>query len=150
MTRRPLRTTAVEKPVTTGQRIRFARLDCNLSQQALAAGISSITKVKIGKSLVSSWETDVVDTPSHSNLSAIQAVTGFAVEWLATGKGDQRASIRSSELDVDRLKLILKAIDPDRAGIPREARTIALLYKVLASTPTIPPSLLAEMAQNTK
>ena len=150
MTRRPLRTAAVEKPVTTGQRIRFARLECNLSQQALAAGVASITKSKVSKSTVSTWETELVNVPSHSNLRAIQAVTGFAVEWLTTGKGDQRASIRSGDLDADRLQVILKAIDPDRADIAREARIIALLYKVLASTPSIPPTLLAEMAQSTK
>lgn len=150
MTKRPLRTAAVAHPRTTGARIRYARLDCNLSQEAFAAGISSITKVKIGKSLVSQWETDSIASPSHANLNAIQAVTGFSVEWLATGSGDQRATVRSSELDVDRLKLILKAIAPDRTGIPREARAIALLYKVLADSPSMSPPLLAEMARNIK
>ncbi|MGO1073599.1 helix-turn-helix domain-containing protein [Lysobacter sp. CA199] len=150
MTKRPLRTAAVAHPRTTGARIRYARLDSNLSQEALAAGISSITKVKIGKSLVSQWECDSIASPSPANLFAIQAVTGFSVEWLATGSGEQRANVRSAELDIDRLKLVLKAIAPDRTGIPREARAIALLYKVLTSSPSMSSPLLAEMAQGIK
>ncbi|WP_394539875.1 hypothetical protein PRJ39_04550 [Lysobacter enzymogenes] len=116
----------------------------------MAAGIGNLTNVKISKALVSNWENDIIVSPNHANLSAIQAITGFAVEWLATGKGEQKATLRSSELDIDRLKLILKAIAPERAGHAREARAIALLYKVLADTPKMPPALLAEIAEKTK
>lgn len=150
MSKRPLRTAPVANPTTTGERIRYARLACNLSQPALAAGIGNLTNVKISKALVSNWENDIIVSPNHANLSAIQAITGFAVEWLATGKGEQKATLRSSELDIDRLKLILKAIAPERTGHAREARAIALLYKVLADTPKMPPALLAEIAEKTK
>lgn len=150
MTKRPLRTAAVAHPRTTGARIRYARLDSNLTQEAFAAGISRITKVKISKGLVSQWESDTIVSPGPTNLFAIQAVTGFSVEWLTTGLGEQRANVQSPELDVDRLKLILKAIAPDRTGIPREARAIALLYKVLTSSPSMPAPLLTEMAQSIK
>lgn len=150
MSKRPLRTAPVAKPTTTGERIRYARLACNLTQPALAAGIAQLTNAKISKALVSNWENDVIVSPNHANLSAIQAITGFAVEWLATGKGEQKATLRSSDLDIDRLERILKAIAPGRTGHAREARVIALLYKVLADTPKMPPALLAEIAQNSK
>lgn len=155
MKSRPLRTAAVDKPKTLGQRIRFARLSCNLSQDAFAKRISKITEVYVRKGHVSQWETDEIETPSHANLSAIHAVTGFDVNWLATGKGDQRQpfspkpdAIKSDAIDEGRLALVLAAIYPDRPDITRDARVVALLYQVLTSTPTMAPPVLAQLAQS--
>lgn len=153
MKSRPLRTSAVDKPKTLGQRIRFARLSCNLSQEAFAKRISGITEVYVRKGHVSQWETDEIENPSHANLSAIQAITGFDVHWLATGKGNQRLSpksdaIKSDAIDEGRLALVLAAIYPDRPDITRDARVVALLYQVLTSTPTMAPPVLAQLAQS--
>lgn len=148
MNSRPLRTAAVSKPKTTGERIRFARLACNLSQDGLATRIAAITDASVRKGHVSQWEKGIIESPSYVNLGAIQAVTGFSIQWLTTGKGDQRVSLKSDAIDEARLAQVLSAIYPDRSDIARDARVAALLYQVLTDTPTMAPALVAQLAKN--
>lgn len=152
MSSRPLRTTAVQKPRTQGERIRYARIESNLSQSQLARGVSSYAKSKITKSLVSQWERDSVANPNNANMLGVQMVTGFAVQWLVNGRGPQRLVIPSADpnniapLDVSRLARAMKAANPTLEDPEGRARTVAALYDLLGDTPDIAPALLARFA----
>lgn len=149
---RPLRTSLVQKPRTQGERIRFARITNNLSQQQLASAVGAISKQKVSKSLVSKWELDGVANPNGVNMLAIQAVTGFTTQWLVTGRGAQRAEIPSkaelAALVPERLAKALEATLPRSATINwlDEARVVAALYDMLSDTPEIAPALLSRFA----
>ncbi|MCR6496203.1 helix-turn-helix domain-containing protein [Thermomonas sp. S9] len=77
---RPLRTTLPQNPKTQGERIRYARISSNLTQQQLAQAVGRITKSVIDKATVSKWEGDSTSNPTNANMLAIQAVTGFSVQ----------------------------------------------------------------------
>lgn len=152
---RALRTASVPKPRTQGERIRYARIACNLSQQSLASAVAAISKQKISKSLVSKWELDGVANPNGANMLAIQAITGFSTQWLVTGKGPQRAEIPTpaalAPLDIDRLAKALAAAEPG-LGVDyvETARVVSALYDMLSDTPEIAPALLARFATTLK
>jgi len=149
---RPLRTSLIQKPRTQGERIRYARISCGLSQQQLADGVSKISKMRASKSLVSKWELDGVNNPNNANMLAIQAVTGFAVEWLVNGRGAMRVAIPTTKetapLNVAYLAKALEAACPDR---PMEyqatARVVVPLYEILCDTPEIAMPVLLRFAE---
>lgn len=148
---RALRTTALQKPRTQGERIRFARVACNLSQEQLGKAISAISKQKVSKSLVSKWERDGVSNPNNSNMLALQAATGFSVEWIVNGRGPQRAQIPSQrETEPLNPALLAKALAGAAPNVTMDytdvARVAASLYRVLSDTPELEPAILAAFA----
>jgi transcriptional regulator with XRE-family HTH domain len=152
MSVRPLRTTAVQKPTTQGERIRFARIACNLSQPQLARAVSQISKSKVTKSLVSQWERDSVANPNNANMLAIQAVTGHSLEWLVSGRGPQKVSLpkatadSSAPLDAQRLARCFLAVNPALEMPLEKARTVAALYDLLGDTPDMSTVTLQRLA----
>lgn len=148
---RPLRTQAPLKPRTQGERIRYARLNCGLTQQQLADAVSAISNMRVSKSLVSKWELDGVNNPNNANMLALQAVTGFDVTWLVTGRGAQRVSMpdrkHSNPLDPDRLAKALAAAAPGlRIDYATTARVASELYEILTDTPEVAPAVLERFA----
>ncbi|MGO1000736.1 helix-turn-helix domain-containing protein [Lysobacter sp. CA196] len=147
MNRRHLRTVAVLDPQTLGQRIRFARTENNLTQEDLAAGIGKLTRSsKINKSLISIWEKGGVSSPTHANLMAVQSITGFSAKWLATGVGERKMRLTSTDLNVERLTQVLKALNPEAPNPRGEALAISVLYKILTDNPDTPAATLDQVA----
>lgn len=139
------------KPRTKGQRIRYARIACNLSQPQLAKAVGQISKTPVSKSLVSQWERDQVKNPTNDNMLAVQAVTGFALEWLVNGRGPQRVSLSKAAasigtLDHARLGRALEAAMPDLEDPKGVASVVASLYELLADAPDVSGTVLARFA----
>ncbi len=154
MSIRPLRTSAAENPRTQGERIRFARLAMDLSQGQFAERLGRSGGGKISKSLVSMWERGGIKNPNNANLLAIQAVTGFAMEWLISGKGPQKVTIPSTRRDataaaIDRelLARAIAAVAPAGTDAANFARMIGGLYDLLGDTPDLSDELLARFAK---
>lgn len=140
----------MERYRTLGERIRYARSSVGLSQGQLAAALRPITKTKVGKSLISQWERDVIHNPNNETMLAIQAVTGFSLDWLVRGKGPERVSIPTSAttaratIDHARLARAMRAAAPD---LPESlARTVGDLYDLIGDTPDISDALLDRIA----
>lgn len=150
---RALRTAPVKHPKTQGERIRFARQSCGLSQSAFGKAIGAISKMQISKSLVSKWELDGVANPNNANLLAMQAVTGYAFDWFVQGGPPRRVEIPSangsSPLNPELLSRALRAAEPE-LEIDYEAagRVMAPLYDVLLDTPEIEAGMLARFAKS--
>lgn len=71
--------------VTLAERIRKAREDAGLTQDGLA------DEVGVYQGTVSDWETGATQRISLSHLKAVARVTGFALDWLRTEAGPERA-----------------------------------------------------------
>lgn len=148
---RPLRTQLPQQVDTIGRRIRFARISSGLSQPSLARAIAQITKTKCSTSLVSKWELDQIGNPNNATMLALQAVTGFALTWLVSGKGPRRVELPTPrELEALRPELLARALE---AAMPKlgldyghAAQVASKLYGILTDTPDIPPELLARFA----
>jgi transcriptional regulator with XRE-family HTH domain len=76
---------------TVGARIAAARQAAGLSQSDLAREVG-VTRGAAGQ-----WEAGTTQ-PSSANLGKIALATGFAYEWLATGRGRPRSNESSEEL----------------------------------------------------
>lgn len=154
MNTRPLRTHALQNPRTQGERIRYARLHLDISQDELARRVRQTGGGKVSKSLVSQWERDSVKNPNNANLLAIAAVTGFTPTWLIHGKEPKRQTVASrgevAGIDVDRLTRAIaaakSALDADALMPSRAARVIAALYETLMDAPGLDDSTLATFA----
>lgn len=151
MSTRPLRTQSVAKPRTQGERIRVARIAANLSQPQLARAVSQITKTKVSKSLVSQWERDDVANPNNASMLAIQSVTGFAMEWLVSGRGPQRYSLAPvgeavRGLNQELLSRAFMAVCPEVDKPETKAKVIGALYDLLAEAPDTADSALQRLA----
>lgn len=146
MSTRPLRTESIGTPRTQGQRIRFARIAAELSQEALGEQIQKAGGSKASKSLISQWERDGVKNPTNDNLFAIQAVTGFSAQWIATGKGDPKAKVApASKLNTEALSRALAAVMPG-ADSAKNADIVADLYDALIDSPDITDKALSSLA----
>ena len=146
MTSRPLRTTAPINPRTRGERIRYARITAGMTQQGLADLIRKAGGTGVSKSLVSQWESGGVKDPTNDNLFAIGAVTGYSAEWLATGRGEMRASVAAAQsFDTRALARVLEAVAPD-AGIAAKAAIVAALYDVVIDSPDVTDAQLSSFA----
>lgn len=149
---RPLRTDLPVNPRTRGERLRYARISNNLSQQQFARGIKQIAGGSVSKSMVSQWEVGGVKNPSNANMLAIQSITGFSMEWIVNGRGPQRVSLPSSDpnniapLDVVRLAKAMKAANPGLEDADVRAKVVAGLYDLLGDTPDVSPAHLARFA----
>lgn len=75
--------------LSIAERVRMARENASLSCAQLAR------QVGVRPSAAVQWEADGGTTPSVENLSRIAAITGFAFEWLATGRGQKDAGSQS-------------------------------------------------------
>jgi transcriptional regulator with XRE-family HTH domain len=137
---------------TFGERIRYARTQSGLSQSELARGIARITKNKITKSLVSAWETEKIKNPQNTTLLAIQAVTGFRMEWLVTGKGNERVSLDSplpqgsADLDLAKLERAIATAVTTGGESGAVARVAAGLYQMLVESPDLKAPALSRLA----
>lgn len=154
MSTRPLRTYALENPRSQGQRIRYARLHIEVSQDELAKRVRKISGGKVSKSLVSQWERDSINNPNNANILAIAAVTGFTPEWLITGKGSMRQTVASRQeaAATDGVRLAravaaaMKAMKVSGVDARRAARVIGGLYDTLLDAPELDDSTLATFA----
>ncbi|MFL4599781.1 MULTISPECIES: helix-turn-helix domain-containing protein [Stenotrophomonas] len=146
-TSRPLRTAAPSNPRTQGERIRFARISANLSQEQLGMQVNKAGGSSVTKSLVSQWERDGVKNPTNDNLFAIEAVTGFSAQWISSGRGPQKAKAASTvRLDTHALERALAAALPDNGKHADLAQVVAGLYDVLMDTPDVSDKTLASFA----
>lgn len=135
---------------TQGDRLRYARRMSGLSLDQMATAIRHITKSKVSKSLISQWERGAVNNPQNENILAVQAITGFSVEWLVRGRGPQKVALSdaqstaTSTIDAPRLARAMQAASPDLPE--RLARTVADLYDLIGDTPDISDAILARFA----
>lgn len=142
---RPLRTSLPQNPQTQGERIRYARISSNLTQQQLATAVGKITKTAIDKATVSKWEGDSTSNPTNANMLAIQAVTGFSMSWLVNGRGEMRvAHAQHSGLQVAVLGRAMRATfgEVDDA-IPA---AVATLYDLILDAPSVSDAVLKRTA----
>lgn len=134
-TRDPRLTDSSPAPKTQGERIRYARVACGLSQGQLAKAVSLITKNSVTKSQVSQWERDSIKNPTNANMLGIQAATGFSMRWLVSGRGDPKATMEPvtavGTIDRDRLQRAITGVLPTLPGIEEKAQRIAAWYEVL-------------------
>lgn len=142
---RPLRTALPQNPQTQGERIRYARISSNLTQQQLAQAVGKITKSVVDKATVSKWEGDSTSNPTNANMLAIQAVTGFAMPWLVNGHGEMRTSTAAhSGLQVEVLARAMRAAIGDvPAGAPA---AVATLYDLILDAPGVSEAVLQRTA----
>lgn len=142
---RPLRTTLPQEPRTQGERIRYARISANLTQQQLADAVSKITKGEISKATVSKWEGDSTANPTNANMLAIQAVTGFSMPWLVTGRGEMRVSTTPhAGLKIEALARALRAALGEEAS--RSVAAVATLYDLILDAPGVSDAVLQRTA----
>lgn len=140
---------------TFAARVKKARLQCGLSQAALAKSINHITKGKVSASLVSQWELGKVKNPQLETLSALVAITGFSHDWLATGKGPEKANLAEA------LAAQQRTVPLDRAAVARAVRivwgakpktadaaaeVILALYDIIVESPGTDDAALRRMA----
>lgn len=142
---RPLRTSIPQNPQTQGERIRYARISSNLTQKQLAQAVGKITKTAIDKGTVSKWEGDSTSNPTNANMLAIQAVTGFAMTWLVTGRGEMRATQTAhTGLQVAVLGRAMRAtfgeVDDAMPG------AVATLYDLILDAPSVSDAVLKRTA----
>lgn len=141
---------------TQGERIRYARKDAGLSQTELARAIAHLTGRKISGALISQWENDITKNPELNGMLALEAITGFRLEWIVAGKPPEKhGADYESGLDatprVDARRLeralvaTLKAVGhkPDPATV---AACAAALYDVLTDTPELGDAAVTRMA----
>jgi transcriptional regulator with XRE-family HTH domain len=144
-TARPLRTTLPQTPRTQGERIRYARISANLTQQQLADAVSKITNGDISKATVSKWEGDATSNPTNANMLAIQAVTGFSMSWLVTGRGEMRVSTAPHVgIQEKALERALRAVFGESAG--SKAHAVATLYDLIIDAPGVSDAVLQRTA----
>ena len=142
---RPLRTSLPDSPRTQGERIRYARITSNLTQQQLAQAVAKITKGVIDKGSVSKWESDSTSNPTNANMLAIQAVTGFSVQWLVHGRGEMRASsAKHVGLDAAALGRAMRAVIPGVTD--QQASAAATLYDLILDAPGVSETTLQRTA----
>ena len=84
-------------------RIRETRESRGLTQAALGA------QLQVTRSQVTLWETGGRN-PSPTSLTHIARALGVEVEWLATGKGPQRASSPLGGIDPKLHELVVEAV----------------------------------------
>lgn len=138
---RELRTTQPTSPKTLGERIRYARIACDMSITALADRIRALGGSSVDKSLVSRWERDTVKSLSSHNMAALCAATGFAYEWIASGRGPMRSTPNINSSAIARA---IRTLAPDMTD--KEIGAISGLYDVLVASPSLPDSALAAIA----
>lgn len=140
-----MRTSLPVNPATQGERIRYARISANLTQQQLADAVSKLTKGAVDKGTVSKWEGDTTSNPTNANILAIQAVTGFSVTWLVHGRGEMRVSaMRSESLNLDVLTRAIRVVAPNLAASVVVA--IGAVYDLILDAPDVSDSVLARTA----
>ncbi|MBV9654386.1 MAG: helix-turn-helix domain-containing protein [Acetobacteraceae bacterium] len=101
-----------------GARIRSARKDLQLTQDALA------TAVGVTRSAVAQWETDRAGQIT-GNLTRIAAVLGVNVEWLVHGTDLRAPSNAASGDELAMLRLYRECAPEDRQFLLRTARKLA-------------------------
>lgn len=144
---------ALNRPLRSlGDRIRHARTENGLSQAELARAVARITRNKISKSLVSAWETGKIQNPQNATLIAVQAVTGYRVEWMVTGKAPERVApgeiqpVALNGLDLPKLEKAIAAAIPLGADAVGTARAAIALYQMLLESPDLKAPALARLA----
>lgn len=137
---------------TFGQRVRFARLSCGLTQTQFANAISAISKTRTSKSLVSHWETDRVTSPQSPTLLAMMGVTGFRHEWLANGTGPQKVEQGGADAFTRRaFELIKRAVKiaAENKSSPEEISRAAIkLIRTMQTDPKASPDKLISVAKS--
>src|SRR5579871_4382524 len=82
---------------TPGDRIRHIREELELSQEGFGRHMG------VSKAAVSQWENGDTKNLRPANLFAIQNLSGYSAEWIATGAGAPRLKAKKSaaaKLDV--------------------------------------------------
>ncbi len=69
---------------TAADRIRHIREKLDLSQEAFG------NKIGVSKAAVSQWESGDIKNLRPTNLFAMQRISGFSAEWIATGHGPKQ------------------------------------------------------------
>jgi transcriptional regulator with XRE-family HTH domain len=76
---------------TFGHRIKQARLEAGLSQEALAEAMSLLMdKKKISRTAITQWESSKTKGIGAANLLKATAVLNVMPEWLQFGDGEMR------------------------------------------------------------
>lgn len=145
---RDLRTTLPANTDTPGSRIRYARISAGLSQDQLAIGIGKACKSNVTKGLISKWESGAVANPTNTHLFAIQALTGFSAQWIATGREPRTASAvtRKTGIDAEILRAAIVAIPIPWHDQRALATLLATLYDLKHDEPSVSHSVLERTA----
>lgn len=150
MSVRELRTKAPDDPQTPGERIRYARVMCGMSQPQLAEAIRRMTGTKTSSSLISKWENNHISSLSNPTLYAIQALTGYRMDWIIRGMEPRRTVLsKDGKTNTARLAKALGAalsVAPDVHDVGSLARVTAGLYDLLTDTPDVDSALLTRIA----
>lgn len=134
------------------ERVRYARVECGLSQLEFARAISNTAKTKTTKSIVSQWENGHVKMPQHATVVAIGAVTLFAVEWLTLGTGPERANVKGKATNghAPSLAVLIRKAVCIAAMVQKTPETIAdaavQVFGALVDAPDTPDAALKRIA----
>lgn len=142
---RPLRTALPLNPHSQGERVRYARISANMTQQQLATAVGKITKAPIDKATVSKWEGDSTSNPTNANMLAIQAVTGFSLAWLVTGRGEMRIS--NAPHAGLQTGVLTRAMQAAMESVPDDLpAAVATLYDLILDAPGVSDAVLKRTA----
>ena len=87
---------------TFGQRIKKARLEAGLSQEALAEAISQLSKTKkISRTTITQWESSTTSGIGAVNLLHATKVLNITPDWLQFGLGNMRPAAETMQSGFD-------------------------------------------------
>lgn len=87
---------------TFGQRIKKARLEAGLSQEALAEAMSKLSNTKkISRTTITQWESSATSGIGAVNLLHATKVLNITPDWLQFGLGDMRPSAETMHSGFD-------------------------------------------------
>ena len=103
-----------------GERIRLARKEVGLTQDALA------NRVGVSRSAIAQWETRPNVLPSHANMDALTEVLEVNYEWLAKGNGPMHSGLSEAPANYVALPPDARRIAEIVAGWPSDKRQALL------------------------
>jgi phage repressor protein C with HTH and peptisase S24 domain len=117
-----------------------------LTQERFANALAKQSKNKaLDKAVVSKWESDVTTNPNNASMLAIQAVTGFSLQWLIHGTGEMRVATEATpDLHQESLERAILAVFPNAQT--EEVRAVSALYSLVVDAPDVSDVSLARTA----
>lgn len=105
-------------PIDIGERIRIARQQRGMTQEALAAAVG------VSRSAVAQWETGRAGQVT-GNLARIAEILGIGVVWLMHGEQGETVPVASRGDELALLRLYRECAAEDRQLLLRTARRLA-------------------------